>query len=376
MKRSCDDGMRLVWVAFVAASVLGAGAVRGDFKFGTPTILPPPVPDLDAGSYLIECFSCDGLEMYISSDRPGGEGGADVWVLRRDSADEAWGSPENLGPLINTPDHEQTVSISSDGLTLLFSSLKPGGYGGQDIYVTMRATKDAPWEEATNMGLGINSSAHDACPWMSSDGLALYFGSHRTGGSGRWDIYVARRMTVEAPWGEPANLGPVVNSAASEVAYCLSPDGRILLFSDNFGATLFRSGGYGGTDIWMTTRETLATPWEAPVNLGPTVNSSADDAIPRFSLDGSRLYFLTSDEAGNWTNWQAPILPVVDFNGDEAVDTADIEILIDCWGTDDSLCDIGPFPWGDGVVDVEDLVVLVEHIVVARTDTQNAESVE
>jgi Tol biopolymer transport system component len=361
---------------FVAASVLGAGAARGDFKFGTPTILPPLVPDLDVGSYLIECFSYDGLEMYISSDCPGGEGGADVWVLRRSSVDEAWGSPENLGPLVNSPQHDQTVSISSDGLTLLFSSLKPGGYGGQDIYATTRPTRDAPWEEATNMGLGINSSTHDACPWMSADGLELYFGSYRTGGSGRWDIYVARRTTVEVPWGEPVNLGPVVNSAASEVASCLSPDGRILLFSDNFGATLFRSGGYGGTDMWMTTRKTLTEPWETPVNLGPTVNSSADDAISRFSLDGSRLYFLTSDEAGNWINWEAPILPIVDFNGDGAVDVTDIDILIDRWGEDEPLCDIGPMPWGDGVVDVEDLVVLVEHLVVSKINVQDANDVD
>jgi hypothetical protein len=368
--------MRLVLAAFVAATAFGAGAARGDFKFGAPTIPPPLIPDLDVGSYVIECFSYDGLEMYISSDCPEGEGGADVWVLRRSSADEAWGPPENLGSLVNSPEHEQTVSISSDGLTLLFSSLKSGGYGRQDIYVATRPTKDASWEEATNMGLGINSSAHDACPWMSADGLELYFGSYRAGGSGRWDIYVARRTTVEAAWGEPVNLGPVVNSAASEVAYCLSPDGRILFFSDNFGATLFRSGGYGGTDMWMTTREALAGPWETPVNLGPTVNSSADDAVPRLALDGSKLYFITSDEAGNWTNWQAPILPILDFNGDEAVDAADIDIMVGYWGTDESLCDIGPMPWGDGTVDVEDLIVLVEHMVEARAYVDDGDGVE
>jgi hypothetical protein len=57
--------------------------------------------------------------------------------------------------------------------------------------------------------------------------------------------------------------------------------------------------------------------------------------------------------------WQVSISPVVDFNGDGIVDTADMCIMVDHWGEDDPLCDIGPMPWGDGVVDVEDLIVFM-----------------
>jgi hypothetical protein len=60
--------------------------------------------------------------------------------------------------------------------------------------------------------------------------------------------------------------------------------------------------------------------------------------------------------------YQAPIIPIVDFNGDRIVDAADMVIMVDNWGTDNSLCDIGPMPWGDGIVDVQDLVVLAEHL--------------
>jgi hypothetical protein len=60
--------------------------------------------------------------------------------------------------------------------------------------------------------------------------------------------------------------------------------------------------------------------------------------------------------------WQAPIIPIVDLNGDGIVDSADMCILVDYWGTDYSLCDIGPTPLGDGTVDVQDLIVLVEHL--------------
>ena len=60
--------------------------------------------------------------------------------------------------------------------------------------------------------------------------------------------------------------------------------------------------------------------------------------------------------------YQAPIIPIVDLNGDGIVDSADMVIMVDNWGTDNSLCDIGPMPWGDGIVDVEDLIILAEHL--------------
>jgi hypothetical protein len=66
---------------------------------------------------------------------------------------------------------------------------------------------------------------------------------------------------------------------------------------------------------------------------------------------------------------QVPILPIVDFNGDGIVDSADMCIMVDHWGEDYSLCDIGPMPWGDGIVDVQDLIVLAEHLFEEVTDS-------
>ena len=60
--------------------------------------------------------------------------------------------------------------------------------------------------------------------------------------------------------------------------------------------------------------------------------------------------------------WYASIIPIVDLNGDGKVDWVEVSQMVDVWGTNDSLCDIAPMPWGDGVVDVEDLKVLGEHI--------------
>lgn len=82
---------------------------------------------------------------------------------------------------------------------------------------------------------------------------------------------------------------------------------------------------------------------------------------PRISLDGRTLYFVTRRD-GIYDNWQASIEPVCDFNGDDKVDVVDVAIMIEHWHTDDSLCDIGPMPWGDGFVDAQDLKVLAEHL--------------
>jgi len=342
---------------FWVVSSLDSPAAYADFTFGEPVNLKSVIPVIDPAYDMLDCLSYDGLEMYIESDRPGGSGDSDIWVLRRDSIDEDWGPPVNLGPTVNSSVHEIGSAISSDGLTLYFQSTRPGGYGGMDAYMTTRGTKNAPWGPAVNLGPKINSSANEGS--QSVDDLELYMVSNRPGGYGGSDIYVARRATVNDPWGDPVNLGPVVNSAYQESALTLSPDGLVLLFSDWWEGTP-RPGGYGAIDMWMTRRATLSDPWQAPVNLGPRVNSSITDFGARISPDGRMLYFATL-RGSTWDNWQAPILPVVDFNADGIVDLVDLVMLIDNWGTNKTLCDIGPMPWGDGKVDAEDLKVFMEH---------------
>jgi hypothetical protein len=88
------------------------------------------------------------------------------------------------------------------------------------------------------------------------------------------------------------------------------------------------------------------------------------DATAEISPDGSTLLF-TSNRPGGQGGldlWQASIIPIVDLNSDGIVDSADMVIIVDHWGTDNPLCDIGPMPWGDGVVDVQGLIVLAEHL--------------
>jgi hypothetical protein len=324
--------------------------VRADFTFGEPVKFGPAMA---ASTDDFACFSSDGLELYIN--RGLGTPNCDLYVLTRASVHDDWGPAVNLGPAVNTPQDDAVASISADGLTLYFWSNRPGGYGDRDIYMTTRATRNAPWSPAVNMGATINSSAVDSDPWISADGLELYFHSDRPGQYGACDIYVARRVTEDDPWQAPVNLGPVVNSTYAEGCPCLSPDGLLLfLMMDD------RPGGYGSIDFWMTRRASLSDPWQTPVNLGPTVNGPDWEFIPRLSADGRTLCF-TGTRSGSWDVWQAPIIPTVDLNGDEIVDIKDLLRLIESWGKDDPAVDMGPMPWGDGKVDDKDLEVLMGY---------------
>jgi len=347
-------------------SSLDAPTAYADFTFGERVNLKSVVPEIDTTSGNIACFSYDGLEVYtcMTKDRPGVGADWDLYVQKRVSTDAAWGPRQNLGPAVNSPKADGGASISADGLILYFSSNRAGGYGSDDIYMTTRASKTDPWGPAVNLGPTINSSAADTFCRISPDGLELYFASWRAGGYGDGDIYVAKRETANDPWGPPVNLGPTVNSAYGETYPSLSPDSLLLFFCDNW-VTSPRPGGYGSQDIWMTKRANLSAPWQAPVNLGPQFNGPAYDWAPCISPDGRMLYFSTTGlslDPSTWDCWQAPIIPVVDFNGDGKVDGKEVLAIVEHWGQDTAFCDIGPFAWGDGVVDLEDLIVLAGYV--------------
>ena len=335
----------------VLALGLATEVANADFTFGTPTNLGPIV-NSSAGDWA-PSISSDGLSLFIISNRPGGYGNLDIWVTTRATTDDPWGTPVNLGPTINSPVAIWGVSISSDGLSLYFDRGDAG-----DIWLTTRATTEDPWGTPVHLGPTVNSLRDDSVPNISADDLSLYFNSRRPGGHGNSDLWVTRRETTDKPWGAPVNLGPSINSSALDISPSISADGRTFFFASE------RSGGYGQTDIWVTRRATTDDPWGEPVNLGSTVNSSTWDDFPNVSADGSTLFFRVNQFGLGVGGdiWQAPIVPVVDFNGDGIVDSADMCIMVDHWGEYYPLCDIGPTPLGDGIVDVEDLIVLAEHL--------------
>jgi hypothetical protein len=229
---------------------------------------------------------------------------------------------------VNTPGFEGHGCISADGLELYFlSENRPGGFGNYDLWVTTRATKADKWGIPVNIGPTVNSSSqvpHGAT--ISSDGLSLYFASNRAGGSGSWDLWVTTRATLSDPWGPPVNLGSTVNGSNADLYPSISSDGLLLFF--DYGP----ASASGPDDIWVTRRATVSDSWGPPVNVGPPVNTSADDGASNVSADGRTLYFTRTGYYGTWDIWEAPIIPVVDFNGDGIVDLKDFSKLAQYWG--------------------------------------------
>jgi len=352
-------GFRTRLIALLTLLILMCvgGTAQADFVFGEPENLGPTVNS--AYSEGISDMSSDGLELYFESDRSGArtQGSYDIWVTKRRTVDDLWDTPVNLGHLVNGPRYDYGPCITRDSLSLYFSSNRPGALGGADIYVATRATiKDSWEEEPVNLGPTINGSAWDHCPSISADGLILVFGSTREKtGTAHPDlcyIYMTTRATIDAPWGTPVRLGPEVNPGlAYDSDYpSISADGLSLYFTRMIGET---------TGLWVATRTSVSEPWTRTVDLGMR------GASPRFSGDGSMMYWTSLEYAGYGDTdlLQVGLQPIVDFDGDGAIDCLDICDLVDHWGTDNSLYDIGPTAFGDGVVDAQDLIVLAEHMV-------------
>lgn len=156
----------------------------------------------------------------------------------------------------------------------------------------------ASWSTPVNLSAFINSSANDQQPAISPDGLSLYFTSNRAGGLGGFDMYVSHRVTIDAVWGSPVNLGSALNTTADEGNATFSRDGRIVFFQSK------RPGGLGGIDIWRSQRDDPSDDfnWQPAVNLGATINSIADDNGPGYFEDAVRgnrqLYFGSSRSGG------------------------------------------------------------------------------
>ena len=129
-------------------------------------------------------ISVDNDKLYFTSDRPGGYGGLDLYVSTR--IGEEWGEPVNLGPNINTEDEEAFPFIHADG-TLYFSSKGWPGSGDLDIFSAKQVNGE--WTKPTNMGVPFNSSKDDFGIIIDRDKKNGYFSSSRNGGIGQDDIY-------------------------------------------------------------------------------------------------------------------------------------------------------------------------------------------
>jgi outer membrane protein OmpA-like peptidoglycan-associated protein len=192
--------------------------------------------------------------------------------------------PVNLGPSINTVDHEYLPSLTADSRILVFTRRL---MGQEDLYESIR--KDTGWSRANPL-TEINTRDNEGAHCISADGnLLLFTACNRTSGLGSCDIFYSPKILGK--WKAPSGIGRPINSESWESQPSLSADGRTLFYSSD------KPGGYGTSDIWVSYLD-ANNKWTNPINLGSTVNTAGSDQSPFLHPDGVTLYFSSDGHPG------------------------------------------------------------------------------
>jgi outer membrane protein OmpA-like peptidoglycan-associated protein len=184
----------------------------------------------------IQLFDNDSKLLMYRQDE-----GGDLFVASRDGGD--WGQPRKLNKNVNTKGFESDAHITRDGSTLYFSTSQYSGNGDLDIYYSKRQP-NGEWGEAKNFGNGVNTPFDEDSPYLSPDGLTMYFSSRGHNTMGGYDIFKIEFDTVAGRWSRPTNMGYPVNTPDDDTYYRLSTDASYAYLSS------YRMGGYGEKDIY------------------------------------------------------------------------------------------------------------------------------
>ena len=207
----------------------------------------------------------------------------DIYMSTKTST--GWSKAVNIGPPINTEWHEASVGISPDGQTIL---IYKDDEGDGNIYST--SLDGDKWSTPVKLNDNINSKYWEPSATISADGNKLYFTSDKPGGYGGRDLYVSKRSPL-GDWAKAENLGPTINTAFDEDAPFIHPDGVTLSFSSNGHNTM------GGFDIFTSLLSSDGT-WSETVNVGYPINTTDDDIFYVVSPDGLKAYFSSFREDG------------------------------------------------------------------------------
>ena len=161
-------------------------------------------------------------------------------------ADGNWSTPERLGEPVNSEYNENGVSVNSEGSLMFFSSNRPGGFGGSDIYMS-ESNNAGHWKRPKNLGPIINTEFEEEGPFIGFDGKSLYFSSQGGRGMGGFDIFRSEYDSLTESWGIPENLGYPINTPDQDVHFSITEVG----FRAYYATT--RDDGFGNTDVYEIT---------------------------------------------------------------------------------------------------------------------------
>ena len=252
-------------------------------------------------------ISPDGSTLYFSRrNHPQNIGGKDdkedIWVSRRTAS--GWGAASNIGRPLNNESYNFVSSVTPDGNMLLLGNVYlPDGEMEAGASFTVR-NPDGSFSEPEPIKIRRDKNKSDQVDYfLSTSGRVLIVSEQRDKGYGGRDLFVSFQND-EGVWSEPENLGPAVNTAADEFAPFLAADNRSLYFSTS------GRPGYGAEDIFLARRINDGwQEWTEPENLGRPINGPGKDAYFTLPANGSYAYYTSAGAGKGETDIYRIVLP-------------------------------------------------------------------
>ena len=232
-------------------------------------------------------MTADGQTMMFTRQKTHGDQHTSLRELQEDFyisyfADNCWQKAFNAGTPLNTKQNEGAQSISSNGNYMFFTACdRSDGLGSCDLYFS--AFINGSWTEPSNLRHPVNSASWESQPSISADGKILYFSSSRPGGFGGKDLWFST-LNEKNIWTDPVNMGKFINTSGDEMSPFIHFDGRTLYFASDGRV------GMGGFDIYMSRMNDDST-WTEPINLGYPINTYNDEMGLVIESGGQKAYF-------------------------------------------------------------------------------------
>lgn len=262
----------------------------------------------------VPLVSTDEQIMYFTSRRPGGIGNkTDAWgkyyedIYMTEISNGEWKTPVNIGVPVNSETHDACVAVSADLQQMIVYRTTEDGLSG-DLFHTEQTEKG--WGPLVKYGVEINSESKEFSATFNIDNNIIYFSSDRPGGYGGKDIYRTVRLP-NGKWSLPWNLGPNVNTPYDEDAPFLQLDGKVLYFSSKGHETM------GEYDVFKT-EINEDNQFSKPENLGYPINTVGDDIFFVLSADGRHGYYSSLNENISEAGYESEDIYFIDMRYSEA----------------------------------------------------------
>jgi tetratricopeptide (TPR) repeat protein len=233
-----SDGKSLAWMVKLKFYDAVMFSKLSNGKWTAPVNITPELQS--DGDYYISSLSSDGKTLLLSRND---DLNSDIYLSNYDG--KSWAKTVKLNRNINTRYWESQASISDDGRTIVFASDRPGGFGGLDLYVSVKTNGD--WGPAVNLGPEINTPFNEDRPFIINNGKTLFFSSQGHETMGGYDIFRSDLQSNQL-WSNPANLGYPINNPDDNYFFNPAGDGNSIYYS------IFKeTGGFGKEDIYRLT---------------------------------------------------------------------------------------------------------------------------